>query len=363
MAEVGEPSSAPPYSSVEKPVFVRVKRRASHSPVNAFWLEINERPLKRPLLDFDKLSITDSPEKEKPNSKKVFVQHVETVCSSDATIDVLRSLVPNSTKILDDKEHGKDGKHIVKRESIRQKQDELLLKARHEREVLARSARFEQIWRSRKGKKEAIHEDGLYKLCHVYDVVSVDEEEISRETKVQEELSVEDQKLLCSYLPLIQECIPDAVADIESDILSSDDYVYDLYTVKDGMELTDETSSSPFPLVQVDYDDEIFDDVADSEYETDDSNAEDNPINDYPEEESCEDEEDISRSSGHESEDSEGESDSNRSSVLQDSERHHEDDDLFYEDDMYGVDDDYDNKICSSNDDDGEDEDMRWAYR
>ncbi|KAK6935659.1 hypothetical protein RJ641_032689 [Dillenia turbinata] len=216
--------------------------------------------------------------------------------------------------------------------------------------VLASSAHFEQIWRIQKRKKEAIHENGPYKMCDVHDVVCVGEEEISRDTNVHE--------------------------------------------------------------VQVDYDDEIYDDAADSEYETDDSkgiiiyliifgininiiniilnciivdtfvttyslipgiqyidicqnisfSAEDNPINDYPEEETCEDEEDISRSSGHESEDSEGESDSNRSSVLEDSERHYEDDDLFFEDDMYGDDDDYNNKIYSGNDD-REDEDMRWGLQ
>lgn len=91
MADIAESSSTPLKN---KPVIVRVKRKAFHSRLDAFCeflmlallhlsvyfylvgifevfsrliqsfcvagLEINERPLKRPLLDFEKLSISDS---------------------------------------------------------------------------------------------------------------------------------------------------------------------------------------------------------------------------------------------------------------------------------------------------------------
>lgn len=100
MASNGESSSAPPNSSEDdKPVVVRVKRKVSQSLLDAFCelgfpldfslsifvalifshiantklnfgfvygclcntgLEINERPLKRPSLDFENLSISES---------------------------------------------------------------------------------------------------------------------------------------------------------------------------------------------------------------------------------------------------------------------------------------------------------------
>lgn len=39
-----------------------------------------------------------------------------------------------------------------------------------------RSARFEQIWRSRKGSRDADNES-LREICHLYDVVRVDVED------------------------------------------------------------------------------------------------------------------------------------------------------------------------------------------
>lgn len=48
-----------------------------------------------------------------------------------------------------------------------------------------RNARFEQLWKSRKGNKETIT-DPFHELCHLYDVVRVD---------VEEELSTKRQEL------------------------------------------------------------------------------------------------------------------------------------------------------------------------
>ncbi|KAK4385956.1 hypothetical protein Sango_2719600 [Sesamum angolense] len=42
---------SPVAPSIDKPVIVRVRRKAFQSAINAFWLEIH----KRPLLDFGKL--------------------------------------------------------------------------------------------------------------------------------------------------------------------------------------------------------------------------------------------------------------------------------------------------------------------
>lgn len=43
--------------------------------------------------------------------------------------------------------------------------------------VLSRNARFEQIWRSRKAKKDALEDEAIYEMCQLYDVVRVDIQE------------------------------------------------------------------------------------------------------------------------------------------------------------------------------------------
>ncbi|GLT92419.1 hypothetical protein SLE2022_102580 [Rubroshorea leprosula] len=123
-------------------------------------------------------------------------------------------------------------------------------------------------------------------MCHFYEVVRVDFQESSNDKKEQQDMSLEDHRILASYLPLLREFIPSAAEEIESDIqahISSQvEYVYDLYTVKDDMDV-EENARSPFPLVQVD-DEDFYDVLYDSEYDSEDSNAEDNPGNDYPDE-------------------------------------------------------------------------------
>lgn len=61
--------------------------------------------------------------------------------------------------------------------------------------------------------------------------------------------------------------------------------MYDLYTAEDDFAVNDEDMPRDFPLVQVENEDD-FDDMRDSEYDSEDSNAEDHPRNDYPDEES-----------------------------------------------------------------------------
>ncbi|XP_059626405.1 RNA-directed DNA methylation 4 isoform X2 [Cornus florida] len=368
MADLAESSSMPPKD--DKPVIVRVKRKATHSPLEAFWLEINERPLKRPLLDFGKLSISDSREKEL-KAKKVFVQHVETISNPAVTVDVLQSFVPN----VEEDAVAHRAKNEERRRPIKMdnpKQDQLLVKAKQKQELLSKNARFEQIWRSRKGKGGALHDEALHEMCHLYDVVRVDVEETTNQLKAQEDEDLEDHKIMASYLPLLREFIPSAAAEIESDIhsymskqASVDNYVYDLYAVKDDANMTEENAVNPFPLVQVDDDDGFYDGPDESEYESDDSNAEDNPLNDYPDEEASEDEEEVeSRTSNDESE--ELDAASSNSSEHEDMVQHDRsgDGDPLYEGDIYG-DDDGDCVVYGYDDDNdnGVDDDRRWSYR
>ncbi|GFP80552.1 RNA-directed DNA methylation 4 [Phtheirospermum japonicum] len=151
-------------------------------------------------------------------------------------------------------------------------------------------------------------------MCRLYDVVRVDVEE--QEVEVQKEKSrdtdLDDHMMMAQYLPLLRDVLPSAAVEIESDIhdfmskkqASSCGYVYDFYAVNEDVNMMEGDSEIPFPLVQVNDDDEFYDGPDDSEYETDDSNAENNPLNDYPEEEISEDEDDevTSRSSDEKSE-------------------------------------------------------------
>ncbi|XP_020596761.1 RNA-directed DNA methylation 4 isoform X2 [Phalaenopsis equestris] len=289
-------SGTPSTGRKEKPVVVRVKRKASQASLDAFWLEINERPLKRPLLDFEKLSISDHESKvsEALMRKRLLVQHVETVSPSEAIEDVLQSLLPNSCGSKDFTRKMEVRKGYFKQDK---KHDQLRSAARQEREELVRNARFEQIWKSRRGDI-----DSLRQLCHLYDVVRVDAEDEKLMKKEVERVSVEDNAILCNYLPLLREHIPSAAEEIESeikaylsgegsgsdsiaDLPTEDGYVYDLYTVEDDFTGNDEDMSNDFPLVQVNNEND-FDDMPDSDNDSEDSNAEDHPNNDYPDEES-----------------------------------------------------------------------------
>ncbi|KAG4926450.1 hypothetical protein JHK85_052936 [Glycine max] len=376
MAESSSATPPPP-----KPVVVRVKRKPSQSPLDAFWLEINERPLKRPLLDFGNLSISsNSAQKVEFYNKKVFVQHVETISSSEVTFDIVQSFVDlGSSGASDSKSKIKERKKFFNRDN---KQDQLLSKAKQEKESLAKDARFEQIWKNRKGNKGTAHDKALQEMCHLYDIVRIDNEEKNKEVQQEWkrdgklerkwnggvrrlgiEMSLEDQRLLSSYLPLLREFIPNAAAEVETDLIAQlvghskeENYVYDLYTVKDEMDINIDDSSCSYPLVQVDEEEDYYDGTQHSDYESDDSNAENNPLNDYPDEVSEEDEED--ENSENESEREDG----NTSSESSDENIEHG----FSEDDADPLyDEDFDEYEGAHSDDveHMDDENWRWSYR
>ncbi|KAG7037030.1 RNA-directed DNA methylation 4 [Cucurbita argyrosperma subsp. argyrosperma] len=403
MASIGESSSSAPKFADEKPVLVRVKRKASQSRLDALWLEINERPLKRPLLDFDNLSISETFQKEELKTKKIFVQHVETLRSSEASVDIIQSFVaPDAAGNIENNLKNEERRRNFKRESPRQEQ--LLVKTRQEQEVLAKKARFEQIWRSRKGIKDP-KDDQLRDAYHIYDIVRLDTNETSSEAPKAECMTLEDQSMLSSYLPLLREFIPSAAEEIESDINANtmkqdckyhliqqslevfclqlavvtvisycnvcvftcstvpvDDYVYDYYTVKNNVPIAEDDASNPFPLIQVD-DLDLYDGPDDSDYESDDSNAENNPHFDYPDEAS-EEEELESESTNEESEEDDEDKQSSEANDL-------EEDDLsengvqLDDDEVYGDfdEDDGDSFDYDSNGGHGEGEDWRWSYR
>ncbi|KAE8722746.1 RNA-directed DNA methylation 4, putative isoform 4 [Hibiscus syriacus] len=131
---------------------------------------------------------------------------------------------------------------------------ELLSKSIQKQEENAKSARFEQIWRSRRDKNEAVDE-----MCHFYDVVRVDVEEKSNSMRFEKILG--GSKAFVK-LYAFKEFILEAVAEIESDmrayVFGKEQYVYDYYTVKDDSDVDEDMASNPLPLVQVD-DEDFYD--------------------------------------------------------------------------------------------------------
>ncbi|KAK4280715.1 hypothetical protein QN277_012299 [Acacia crassicarpa] len=365
MAGVGEGSSA---AATSKPVVVRVKRKSFQSPIDAFWLEINERPLKRPLVDFANLSLSDSfTQKEELNTKKVFVQHVETVSIPDVTFDVVQHFMDSgSSGASECKSKIVERKELLKKDN---KHDQLLLKAKEKHESTARNARFEQIWKSRRGNKESVHAKALQEICHFYDVVRVDEEKNNKAQQQQEHISLEDQRLLCSYLPLLKEFIPDAAVEIESDMRAhheQDDYVYDIYTVNEEMDMTVEDTSYSYPLVQVDEDDDYYDGPQELDYESDDSNDENNPLNDYPDEISEGEDEEDNEDSDDDSDERESRNAASDESSAEEDFRHvfskdDGDTDLLNDEDF--ADDYVGNHDVDGGTDDEEEEDGRGSYQ
>ncbi|KAG2481571.1 RNA-directed DNA methylation 4-like isoform X2 [Panicum virgatum] len=290
-APAGEASTSEPAAAREKPIVVRVKRKPSQTRPDAFWLDINERPSKKAMLDFSSLSISEpssssssaKASEEQPRVKKLLVQHIETVHHSQAVEDVLHSLLLADSDTKEIKSKTKEWNDRIKQDK---KPDQLRSAARQRHEDLGRNARFAQIWKSRKGEKDEADES-LREICHLYDAVQVDpdEEKNPAEPRI---TSFEEGAVLCNFLPLIREYLPSAAVEIESDIISlaqsEDSEVYDIYTVKEVDDTNmEDMSAASYPWLQVDDDeDECYDD--DYPYETDDSNAEDNPLFDYPEE-------------------------------------------------------------------------------
>lgn len=292
----GDASTSAPEAR-ERPIVVRVKRKPSQTRPDAFWLEINERPMKKAMLDFSSLSISESSystaeASEEPRVKKLLVQHIETVHHSGAVEDVLHSLLHTDSNAKEIKSKTKEWNDRIKKDK---KQDQLRSAARQRHEDLGRNARFAQIWRSRKGDKNEADES-LRELCHLYDAVQVDSdgEKHPAEPRI---TSFEEGAILCNFLPLIREHLPSAAEEIESDIISlaqsEDSDVYDIYTVKEVDDTNmEDTSAASYPLLQVDDDDDECYNDDDCPYDTDDSNAEDNPLYDYPEEPSDDEDDD-----------------------------------------------------------------------
>ncbi|KAH9308462.1 hypothetical protein KI387_036373, partial [Taxus chinensis] len=257
-------------------------------------VEINERPQKRQhtAISHSLARLTLSPSHGIPKFRKLLFHHVETVSCSDEQKGLLESVL-NTREGKQLQERHKEQREDIKKS--RDKQDHLRASARQKHEIDSKIARFKQVWRSRKGIAENSNDSGINELYHLYDVVHVDEEEIginfSKQEKAKSEAALHEDQVLCNYLPLMREYLPSAVAEFEAQLCSSqtsetDGYVYDIYTLgKIGN--VGEDVVTDYPLVHVEEDNDFYCvDPVESDVDSDDSNEENNPLNDYPEEES-----------------------------------------------------------------------------
>eukprot|EP00249_Psilotum_nudum_P023710 c28959_g1_i1 orf=534-1700(+) len=280
-----------------KPLVVRIKRKRMHAPVESVWLEVTDRPAKRQELSLARLSLDDNtgvgavPEVK---TTRMLFHHLETFTSLGVKeASQVNSILKKARDRRSMQERWKEWRQNLKINMV--KQGLLLATAREAHQSVSGAARFEQVWRRRRGFEKEYKDDTMCELFHLYDVVRVDNEEevaesSSRRQQAKREVEVSEGQILCNYLPLLREYLPSAASEIEEDLSSQrddeDGYVYDVYALEEGATEC-EGDKTDYPIIQVKDDDDFYwGDSGESEYDSEDSNCENNPQNEYPEEES-----------------------------------------------------------------------------
>lgn len=268
---------------MSKPLMVRIKRKRLQLPIEALWLEVSERPTKRLEAELLSFSLSDSNIKgseavAESKSSRLLFHHVDTVTSfgreeTTRVNSLFREFHDESSK----------EKHRTWAKSKHGNFSASTSREKHQE--IARKARFEQVWRSRKGVPK---QDNLSELFHLYDIVRVDLEADILD-KQEREAEIAEKKLLQNFLPLFKEYLPSVATEVESCTASTikieeDEYVFDVYTLGEEEDGGD-TDTLDYPMIQVvDNDDFLWRASSESEYDSEDSNDENNPLNDYPEE-------------------------------------------------------------------------------
>lgn len=265
-------------SASAKSLVVRIKRKRLLPPIESLWLEVSERPAKRPELEISSLCLNDV-EHQNPckmveaRSKRLLFHHLETVKTLGAE---------DTSRVESLLMEARDGKMASTYKDRR--------KSSLKSNALAQTARFEQVWKRCKGANK---DDSMSELFHLYDVVRLDvEADIAEKHRRQEqenrEAELAENHLLRNYLPLLKEYLPTAAAKLESDVplqpAEEDEYVYDVYAPEEDAN-GDETNEY-YPMVHVIDDEDLrWGESSELEFDSEDSNDENNPLNDYPEEE------------------------------------------------------------------------------
>ncbi|XP_050209494.1 RNA-directed DNA methylation 4-like isoform X4 [Mercurialis annua] len=272
-----------------KPVVVRVKRKSSHSKLDAFWLEINERPLKRRVPDFDKLSLDDNyschEQVIESKAKRVLVHHIETVGSSQTTLDVVQSFMSHINQKFKNRNRLSKGTRYWHKMLVLNKYGGDVEEANQHWMINCMACAIFMMWfvfmmrkdlmlcKRRKLCRWRIREF-LIDICLYLETVY--QVPLQRLNLIFTLICLSKAMSLClDQLQILKQTC-------------TDDYVYDYYTVKDGMDIGKEDAAiSSFPVLQVEEEDDgdfYNGPDHDSEYDSEDSNVEAHPQNDYPDE-------------------------------------------------------------------------------
>ncbi|MCO5611984.1 hypothetical protein L7F22_066244 [Adiantum nelumboides] len=260
-----EPSHSFPHSlapvletegDMSKPLMVRIKRKRLQLPIDSLWLEVSERPTKRLEAEFLSFSLNNSymqgsDAAAESESSRLLFHHVDTVSFFGREETTRREIHDESS----------EEKHRIWPKLMAQHRKLLTSTSREKHQEVSRKARFEQVWRSRKGVTK---QDTLSELFHVYDIVRVD---LEADILHKQEREAEN-RLLQKFLPLFKEYLPSAATEVESSTASctkkeEDDYVYDVYALGDKANGGD-MDTSDYPMY-----DEYSEGEDDSEEETD----------------------------------------------------------------------------------------------
>ncbi|KAJ7534093.1 hypothetical protein O6H91_13G079400 [Diphasiastrum complanatum] len=270
-----------------KPTIVRIKRKRLNEPIDNLWLEVSH-PSKRQEVFLSNLTLNnmDSTGATQLAIQKRLFRRVETLTLSslkDVSVSQLLMKVVGEVSLKQ-----KDHREVLKRH--KDKQDKLLATARKQHEEGARTARFEQIWRSRRVAEDKREADLMQEFFHLYDVVRVDmESAVQRLSEVEQAEREAENQLLRNYMPLLREYLPSAAAELDLQpspppAIDTDDFVYDVYALE--QDSGEHEDFDEYPTVHVIEESNYnWREPRDPDYDSEDSNDENNPINDYPEEE------------------------------------------------------------------------------
>ncbi|KAJ7534105.1 hypothetical protein O6H91_13G079900 [Diphasiastrum complanatum] len=130
----------------------------------------------------------------------------------------------------------------------------------------------------------------MQEFFHLYDVVRVDmESAVQRLSEVEQAEREAENQLLRNYMPLLREYLPSAAAELDLQpspppAIDTDDFVYDVYALE--QDSGEHEDFDEYPTVHVIEESNYnWREPRDPDYDSEDSNDENNPINDYPEEE------------------------------------------------------------------------------
>ncbi|KAL2631717.1 hypothetical protein R1flu_016403 [Riccia fluitans] len=245
------------------------------------WVGVTTAAKKRHTLGIQNLTVT----REDSTPTKLLFRRVESLSSSGVKELSLPKLLKKSKERKRPRD-ATDNNHQLKK---------------FKDQDIAKTARFEQVRTDGKAKEKTEEDDAGLELFNLYEVVRVDVEaesmqKAARREKARRETEPTEGQLLCNYLPLLREHLPELAAEIDdtaatfsSTTTSTDvpveEYIYDVYTLDEEMD-NDGGDVAYYPTIQV-IDHRSYDwrELNDSDYDSEDSNDDNNPINDYPEDE------------------------------------------------------------------------------